>query len=131
MCFVQKSGRIHMNWNSLLAKINKLLGKSKHKKAAKFAAVILTTHVESLVPIGQSKYEARLKLSRISISTCAHSARSDTENFGVPIMPTANLKNLQTYQFSPCLDFLASRTKRPWYPQPSLKSCQLIKFPRF
>ena len=43
---------------NLLAEINNLVGKSKHKKAAKFAAVISTTHVESLVPIGQSKYAA-------------------------------------------------------------------------
>jgi hypothetical protein len=43
---------------NLLAEINNLVGKSKHKKAAKFAAVISTTHVESWVPIGQSKYAA-------------------------------------------------------------------------
>ena len=60
ICFVRKSSCIHLNWKHLLAKSRILLGKSKHKKAAKFAAVISTTHVESLVPIRQSKYAATI-----------------------------------------------------------------------
>ena len=124
--------------NTCVQKSRILLGKSKHKKAAKFAAVISTTHVESLVPICQSKYAATISSEkRINFGDTdfhfpyssadtfchKHSLKCQeylylhvhivrivpTANFGAPIMPTVIFEKRRIFQISPFLNLLAWR----------------------